>query len=436
MNFDQFTKLVSEVKIGKHLPTAIYLHKSALDSIPKPLKNAVTRVSAALKIQEKQWNILKLSKRDFNFSLLSYPTFEVEPYPALVHSWTIDCSKLGMREADYSNSDNPPILHRRESFLPPAHPQQQAFSEFTVEGEAIGLYENTRIIGTQRGWHRLIKRKGYYIDTDGHLRPLSEKHHTENSGKFDGKIERHRTALSRDKLSLPMFLMAQRGYLDGSYSILDYRCGKGDDLRELESRRIDCMGWDPVHRPDTDLEPCDIVNLGYVINVIEDREERQATLSLAYAYATKLLVVSVMLGNERIYENFKPYADGVITARNTFQKYFTQGELKQYLEQTLDDNVIAIAPGIFAVFRDKKEEQIYLAERYRTRHQWREKSVRSTKKLTKKLSKSAYEKHKELLEDFWYTCLELGRLPAYEEFELSGSLTNAFGSYNKAFNLC
>ena len=42
----------------------------------------------------------------------------------------------------------------------------------------------------------------------------------------------------------------------------------------------------------------DIVNLGFVINVIEDREERADALLKAYALSKKLLVVSAMIASE------------------------------------------------------------------------------------------------------------------------------------------
>ena len=78
----------------------------------------------------------------------------------------------------------------------------------------------------------MIKRKGFYLTEDGHLEPLTEKPEPEITNPFSGSIERHKTALSRDRLSVPLFLMAQRGYLDGKYTVLDYGCGRGDDLRE------------------------------------------------------------------------------------------------------------------------------------------------------------------------------------------------------------
>jgi len=253
---------------------------------------------------------------------------------------------------------------------------------------------------------------------------------------FKGQIERHKTALKRDKLSVPLFLIAQRGYLDGDYSILDYGCGKGDDLRELEEHGIECIGWDPVYRPEVEVESCDIVNLGYVINVIEEKVEREDTLKNAYSYCDKFIIVSAMLGSESIFARFKPHRDGVITARNTFQKYYAQGELRHFIEQTLNESAIALAPGIFAVFKDKAEEQKYLLERQRTRNHWRQITTHVPKPTSKKTTKSIFERHKNLLEDFWRTCLDLGRLPSDEEFEFSESLKQGVGSLNKAFNIC
>jgi DNA phosphorothioation-associated putative methyltransferase len=436
MDFDQYQQLIKQVSFGKDLPTAIYIHKSAMSHLPEQLGSLVFRIAKALKIDTRQWHLLKLNKRDFKITLLSYPTFFDEPYPPLNKSYTIDLSKLSVREANYRKSENPPILHRRETFLAPDHPQIAFFSDFTKEGEAIGLYENTRSIGFKQSWARLIKLKGYYLDDEGHLQPLADKPIPTIENPFGGDIERHKTALSRDKLSVPLFLIAQRGYLNGDYTVLDYGCGKGDDLRELEQHGVDCIGWDPAHRPDVDLEASDIVNLGFVINVIEDRNERFQTLKNAYSYTNKMLIVSAMLGNESVYERFTPYKDGVVTARNTFQKYYSQGELQQFIASTLDENAIAIGPGVYVVFKDKLEEQDYLLERQRTRHQWRQMTSRPPKVIDKKKAKDLFDKHRPLFEDFWYTCLDLGRMPANDEFEQHAHICQVTGSHSKAFKLC
>ncbi len=436
MNFSEYQSHVEKIAIGKHLPEAVYIHQSALNHLPDELSALTINIANALKISIFQWNLIKFYKRDFKLTLLFYPTFFDDPYPPLNQSYTIDLAKLNTRKSNYTKSKNPQILHRRETFLAPDHPQKEFFNVFTKEGESIGLYENTRTIGCKQSWERLIKRKGYYLDDKGHLHTLSNKPPFTDNRIFDSEIKRHKTAISRDKLSVPLFLIAQRGYLNGNYSVLDFGCGKGDDLRELEEHGIDCMGWDPAYRPDVDLEACDIVNLGFVINVIEDKEERSETLIKAYSYANKFMIVSAMLGNENIYERFKPYKDGVITSRNTFQRYYTQGELQQYIDSTLEECAIALGPGVFAIFKNKLEEQHYLVERQRTRYQWRQRSTRPPKTISQKKSRELFEQHKELFEDFWFTCLDLGRLPAKDEFENSNQICHVINSHNKAFNLC
>jgi hypothetical protein len=37
------------------------------------------------------------------------------------------------------------------------------------------------------------------------------------------------------------------------------------------------------------------------------------------------------------------FRDGVMTKRGTFQKYFSQGEIKAFVEQVLDEEPIAVA---------------------------------------------------------------------------------------------
>src|SRR5690606_31968799 len=107
MDFSAYQQHVKSIAIGKHLPEAVYLHKTALSHIPAPLQNLIANLSKALKIPDTQWQLVKLYKRDFKLTLLRYPTFFEEPYPPLHHSYTIDLAKLSVREADYQKSDNP-----------------------------------------------------------------------------------------------------------------------------------------------------------------------------------------------------------------------------------------------------------------------------------------------------------------------------------------
>jgi len=146
-----------------------------------------------------------------------------------------------------------------------------------------------------------------------------------------------------------MLHLQRFGFLDGPQSLFDYGCGRGDDLRLLSELNVPASGWDPVFRPDAERQSADIVNLGFVLNVIEDPDERRETLKAAFALARKVLIVSVMLGYQSKREQFAAYEDGIRTQRNTFQRYYVQDEFRSYVEKTLGANAIPIAAGICLV---------------------------------------------------------------------------------------
>jgi DNA phosphorothioation-associated putative methyltransferase len=438
MEFRRYKELVSCIPVGKQLPDAVYLHRSALDLIPLELGAHLAKSVASLGLDDKEWNLVKFLKRDHKVALLNYPRFFEDAYPAIAYSYTIDLERRAFRASDYRNSDNPPILHRKETFLKPDHPSIPLFKKITEEGERIGLYVNPRLIGFKKPWERLLGRKGYVLDENGRLQPkaTAEIANFRCLKKGSIRVDRHLTAIDRDKLSAPMQALARHNYLNGDYSVFDYGCGKGDDSRELEAHGLDVTFWDPVYHPDGAKKSADIVNLGYVINVIEERKERDRVLRHAFKHAEKILAVSAMLAGEATVSQFTPYKDGVLTKRNTFQKYYTQSELRSYVETTLDTNAIAVSPGIFFVFKDELEEQAFLSERQHIRREWAQFTQRE--RITPSLSvdsQTLLERHQELFDDFWQACLDFGRLPANSEFEFSERLRAVAGSHKKAFDI-
>jgi DNA phosphorothioation-associated putative methyltransferase len=432
MNAQHFKELVENIAIGKVLPDAIYLHKTAMCALPEKLQQLLCTLEKVLKITPQKWDVVKLYRRHYKLSLLSYPTFDEYPYPALSKSYTIDLQEIKVREADYSGSLNPPILHRRESFVMPDHAKVDEFKAFTSEGEIAGLYENTKLIGFRNGWAKTISRKGYYLDSSGHL---SKKHDAPIEDIPEGslvKIQRHRTAIERNQLSQPLQILARHNYLNGSWSIFDYGCGRGDDLRELEAHGLDAKGWDPNFFPESDKEPADVVNLGFVLNVIEDRAERDKTLLSAWSLTEQILVASIMVAGESVISQFKPYKDGVVTKANTFQKYYAQSEFKLYLETLLDTNAIAVGTGIFFVFKDPIAEQEFLLKRQKVIRTWDYKTKSTKQKKTAKISESKFAEQKNLFDAFWRVSLDLGRIPANDEFELSDEIRALAGSHLSA----
>lgn len=253
------------------------------------------------------------------------------------------------------------------------------------------------------------------------------------------EVARHRTAISRPQLSTPLQAAAKHGYLDGYHSVFDYGCGRGNDIAILETAGVNVSGWDPYYRPKTELKEADVVNLGYVLNVIEDGSERRRVLSEALSLTSKLLVVSVITSRSEEASHYREYNDGVLTDRGTFQRYFQQDEIQNLIEDVTDQEALAIGPGIFFVFVDKVEEQRFLANRRRKKHDINHLLTLKPPSPGAKTWNEwvAFESHKGILEELWQRMIELGRLPVNDE--LSGDTSNyiekEIGSVRRAAQL-
>lgn len=239
------------------------------------------------------------------------------------------------------------------------------------------------------------------------------------------KVARHRTALKRSVMSRPVRLALDHGLISPENSVFDYGCGHGHDLRLLRSVGVPCSGWDPVHRPEGELTPSEVVNLGYVVNVIEDAGERAATLRSAWALATKLLIVSARLAAEVRDGSFAPFEDGCLTRLSTFQKFFQQHELREWIDGVLGESSVPVAPGIFYVFRDAALKQSFIASRYK----------RSSAVPRQRRGDLLFERHRPLFEALMEFVAARGRLPEEEEMEAAGHIRREVGSLKTALKI-
>ena len=237
---------------------------------------------------------------------------------------------------------------------------------------------------------------------------------------------RARTAIGRPDLSRP-FKCAIGDSLIGSGSrILDYGCGRGDDLRHLAALGYDASGWDPVHRGDGVRKCSPVVNLGYVVNVIEDADERREALRQAWALTDKLLIVSGRLSLDgRGLQNCRAYGDGCLTSRGTFQKFFEQQELRNWIDSTLGVRSVAAAPGIFYVFRDERERTEFASSRYR----------RNTRAPRLTQAVELFREHEGLLGSLMRFVGERGRIPHEDEVDGAARIVEVFGSLHSAFRV-
>jgi DNA phosphorothioation-associated putative methyltransferase len=239
------------------------------------------------------------------------------------------------------------------------------------------------------------------------------------------KIERHKAAIARGKLSRPVRLAVEADILKPETTFFDYGCGRGDDMKYLGAQGYTCGGWDPHYCPDTPRIHADIVNLGYILNVIECQSERREALISAWELARQVLIVSAQVLVDTTARGWIPFGDGVVTSHNTFQKYYEQEELKTYIDQVLKVDAIPVALGIYLVFRNEAQAQTFRAFRFHRRI--------STPRVHIRINH--FEEYRELLAPLMNFVTERGRLPVKGELSTEHELVSQFGSLLRAFQV-
>ncbi len=436
-----------ETAHGKAIARRLYVFvRDDVALEPRLEARLLTAEACASLRRGKGYNVARFEQNGRSIALLHYLSFFDDPFPALAASWLVDPEAGTATLRTYADSLNPPILHRKELLLPADHPRRAEFAALTDACEAIGLFDEPTRIGYRRQWLDLVREKGYRIE--GHtLVPLGNAEGDGDAGDEPQdaflfghwQAARQLTALVRYGFSAPVQSLARYGFLDGRHRVFDYGCGRGDDLRGLAENGLVAAGWDPFYAPDGALAPADIVNLGFVINVIEDPVERLTALTRAWSLAERLLVVSVMLTNQNDPRGV-PFRDGVMTQRGTFQRYYSQAEIKTYIKQVLDEEPIPVAPGVLYIFRDKDAEQQFLVARYRGRRvhplslslRPRVPRQRVERPARRDRGVEKYDAYREPLERLWAVWLDLGRTPDKSEVADLVTLVEGFGSLGKA----
>lgn len=228
---------------------------------------------------------------------------------------------------------------------------------------------------------------------------------------------RGRTALKRSAASRPIRLALEHQLLRCEDEILDYGCGHGGDVQFLKAADYRVRGFDPVHGPFLPPTIADVVNLGYVVNVIESPLERREVLDRAWSLARRLLVVSARLESEARTELAVPSGDGLVTRIGTFQRLYTHAELGAWVRSILQHRTEALGPGVFAVFRDPADADRLDAQRFRRVY------------LPKIDHRAAFiSQHGDLVERVLAFAAERGRLPVPTELTDRAHWDQAFGS--------
>jgi DNA phosphorothioation-associated putative methyltransferase len=432
MTFTDYQQAVENLPYGKRLPTARYVFTDSDLSLPEPLAALISAIRRQF-APDGQHNLVKFHTQSFKISLLHYPRFFDEPHPALTEAVVIDLAAGQSKRLGYSGNDNPPILHRKETMLPADHAKSQEYANLSVEEEAHGLYRETSRIGFKQNWNKLLRERG--LSYQGHrlIAEAKQKPGPEEETSSTIQVHRHRTAITRSELSKPVRELLNLGLLPPSQTFFDYGCGHGSDVRLLGTMGFKSSGWDPVHAPDGHRQKAWAVNLGFVLNVIEDPTERIETLLAAWSLAENVLIVSTMVEGQEGYYGFKrSLNDGIVTVRSTFQKYFAQAELQMLIEETLHVDADAIGLGIFLVFRDARARQSFLFSRVQRDLQTTSVHCRIIRPPSLRKPRPGfaeiYAEHQALLDSFWLRFATLGRMPLASEFDQLEELIQKLGN--------
>ncbi|BAY63488.1 hypothetical protein NIES22_35760 [Calothrix brevissima NIES-22] len=238
-------------------------------------------------------------------------------------------------------------------------------------------------------------------------------------------IERHRAAIARTDISRPVRLAIEWAILNPETTFFDYGCGYGGDVQRVANLGYNSGGWDPYYYPDASITSADVVNLGYVLNVIEDPQERRESLVKAWELTHKVLIVAAQVLINAPSKTQIAYSDGIITRRNTFQKYYEQEELKSYIDEVLNVDAVPVALGVYFVFRDEAEKESFKAIRFFTRS--------STPRV--RIPSKRFEDYQELLAPLMDFFTQRGRLPVKGELSNEQELLSEFGNFRRAFGV-
>ena len=158
-------KTCKQSKIGKRLPTALYVHVSAIEELD-PLLRIYEGCASRTIGRLEDATLVKFCMDKPNISYLFYPDFDTNPHPTLHTSMQIHLPDLKVFYRDYDRAANPPILHRKETFVSESYPLYEQFANLTRQEEELGLLKNSREIGTRDGWYKRLEENKVEIQGD------------------------------------------------------------------------------------------------------------------------------------------------------------------------------------------------------------------------------------------------------------------------------
>jgi DNA phosphorothioation-associated putative methyltransferase len=151
----------AKAPVGKLLPDSLYIHIDYLDSL-SPLLRLYVACATTFTGEMDDTTLIKINRNKRKISFLYYNNFDRDPHPELQHSIVVDLRYLTVKDWIQSK-DNPPILHRKETFVGNNYPGFAKFAKLTRQEEKAGLFDTGEFIGRKQNWEEIVRGKGLKI---------------------------------------------------------------------------------------------------------------------------------------------------------------------------------------------------------------------------------------------------------------------------------
>lgn len=392
-----------------------FIHRECLGTAPLPDTHRQLLLRTLRHLQKR--------KRPVSYSVVEYNSAEgvcwlhecdtSEAWPEIHRSYEYRDSTRSIRVKNF-RAGSGLGLHNQASILPKWHQFAEAAKTLEASARESKLLTNSlrETLQPSNWWKKRFQDFNFNPNENWIPNDLSEAKYCNLdcpgcllSHLADQQAFRHRTALKRSDLSKPVKLALRDRIITQKTSVLDYGCGHGEDAELLASQGITVQGWDPVFSPLPLPQKADVVNLGYVLNVVENPIEREETLKKSWGLARKALVVSSLVREDKDSKSEDvAFGDGVLTTKGTFQKIFKQKELREYVERVTGTKAFSAEGATFYVFKSKALQTRY--EKERSRDFW----------SPLPLTRFKVEVNNDLLKKLAEKVEELGRFPIVDEF--------------------
>ena len=116
-------------QVGKTLGLRLYLHSDTISAVSAQIQDLIDQARTFSGIRHDEFNVVRVNAYASQVSFLLYPNFFEDAFPTLDSTFSVDLARGSKSKRSYRDSLNPPILHRKETLLPPEHPHRPTFEQ-------------------------------------------------------------------------------------------------------------------------------------------------------------------------------------------------------------------------------------------------------------------------------------------------------------------